>query len=91
MRPVHSRTHATPTPSATPRPAPRPALRSGEALRTDATRYRVFAYLAAFRLDELGAAGFWWAASWREGGGAGRTGGVPVLEPCMGCTGSGGH
>lgn len=31
---------------------------SGKALRTDATRYRVFCYLAAFRMEELGVAGF---------------------------------
>lgn len=32
--------------------------RSGKALSTDATRYRVLVYLAAFRMDELGVRGF---------------------------------
>ncbi|KAI8467452.1 MAG: hypothetical protein J3K34DRAFT_481220 [Monoraphidium minutum] len=33
-------------------------VNSGKALRTDATRYRVLTYLAAFRFEELGARGF---------------------------------
>jgi len=50
--PTHPRTH--------PRSCtqPRSCTHSGKALRSDATLYRVVVYLAAFRMDELGAAGF---------------------------------
>lgn len=64
--PAQARPHRTP-----PLPLRRPthlapptttiaaaARGSGRALRTDATRYRLFAYLAAFRMQELGVSGF---------------------------------